>query len=1066
VEADVHPADNQTEVVTEVRLAADLALSVIGAPTPVLIGRDAVVDFSVTNGGPGTAHGTTLRYKLPVGVLLTSFVASQGFVTNENGILTFYFGEVPVTGVANARIVMTPQAVGTLTNAVSVVAEEVDPNPSDNQLELVWTVVPAVDLQVAQRVEPDPSLLGEPFQIEIAVTNAGPSVASEIQIDDPLSGTLELIDISVSQGTWTNSGAHITWFADALPPSGEARATLTVRGIGIGAITNIVTASASQQDLNPTDNVAVAVLHVDPAADLALSAEVNPVAAILGQSVSYQLTVTNLGPGDATGVVLVESPPAGVNVIDVEISQGSWTNLSGQILVNFGDVGAGGNANARIVVQPVAVGTITNSASVTAAEADPRALNNGANTISIVELDADLFVELTASATSVLLGKDLVYQIGVTNNGPNTAHTVRIDDVLPTGATVMSVVLEQGTWTNFSGALRWDAGSLPPGTGAAATVTVQIGIAGIATNVVMVASDQVDTNTVNNSASSVVTVMPSADLALEQRVEPDPGWLGQELAFVITVTNRGPSVAHSVTVIDDLPIGITLLRIESSQGVSTNYAGRVTWNAGELAVGATAGISLIFRADQTGSFANNARVSADEIDEHVSDNLSAANATVVPAVDLQVTQQVQPLLAVTGETATYEIIVTNAGPSLATGLILTDTLPGGVTLTDVQASGGIVTNSGDVVSIAFGALDVGETATATIVVTPNAAGTMTNSVVVSAEQPDVAPADNRSIAINTVKVEADLALSIPPRSAVALVGFDLPYSFSITNQGPAEAHDVLLIDQLPADADLTRVEPSQGSWTETNGIVRCELGSLAPGAVATVNIVVRTLVSGGMTNVATVDADVLDRNPTNNVQVTVDTVYPPADLQITQTASADPVLVNDQLTYRITVLNESPYAVPQLVVTDTLPAGTELTSTATTYGSITNDQTTVTFDLGGLAPGGSATLTLTVTPRVVGMITNHAEIVSPFASPANAGLISILATRVIATPLLEVERSGNRLIFSWPEIAGSYLLEYTDQLGNSAVWAEVQSPVVVVNERVTVTVKIFGEARFFRLRKI
>jgi len=76
----------------------------------------------------------------------------------------------------------------------------------------------------------------------------------------------------------------------------------------------------------------------------------------------------------------------------------------------------------------------------------------------------------------------------------------------------------------------------------------------------------------------------------------------------------------------------------------------------------------------------------------------------------------------------YTISVTNFGPSSASGVVVTDTLPAGVTF--VSATGGGLNNAG-IVTWALGNLGNGAVSNVTVTVTAPASGSLTNVASVS-----------------------------------------------------------------------------------------------------------------------------------------------------------------------------------------------------------------------------------------------------------------------------------------------------------------------------------------------
>jgi uncharacterized repeat protein (TIGR01451 family) len=123
------------------------------------------------------------------------------------------------------------------------------------------------------------------------------------------------------------------------------------------------------------------------------------------------------------------------------------------------------------------------------------------------------------------------------------------------------------------------------------------------------------------------------------------------------------------------------------------------------------------------------------------------------AADLGVTKTDAPDPATAGSQLTYTVIATNHGPDGATGVMVTDTLPVGVTFgtaTWTGASTGTCSQSAGTVTCSIGNLANAASVTISIVVTPTAEGTLTNTVTVSGIQTDLVPGNNSASATTTV----------------------------------------------------------------------------------------------------------------------------------------------------------------------------------------------------------------------------------------------------------------------------------------------------------------------------
>ena len=153
----------------------------------------------------------------------------------------------------------------------------------------------------------------------------------------------------------------------------------------------------------------------EPIADLSLTKTDLPDPVSVGQNLTYTVTVTNLGPNDATSVVVDDTLPAGTTFVSASSTQGTCTQTGDMVTCTIGDLVNGSNAVVTIVVTPTTTGIITNTASATATEFDGDTTNNTA-----------------AEATTVNLGLILT---GPTPGLAGTVNTLETNQATP-GATV------------------------------------------------------------------------------------------------------------------------------------------------------------------------------------------------------------------------------------------------------------------------------------------------------------------------------------------------------------------------------------------------------------------------------------------------------------------------------------------------------------------------------------------------------------------------------------------------------------------------------------------------------
>jgi uncharacterized repeat protein (TIGR01451 family) len=119
---------------------------------------------------------------------------------------------------------------------------------------------------------------------------------------------------------------------------------------------------------------------------------------------------------------------------------------------------------------------------------------------------------------------------------------------------------------------------------------------------------------------------------------------------------------------------------------------------------------------------------------------------------------------------------------------------------------------------------------------------------------------------------ADLALTKSDSPDPVNAGEEQTYTHDVTNGGPSAAEAVKVTDMLPVSTSFISASPSQGTCAEAAGTVTCDLGDLANGAAATIEIKVTPAVSGTITNQASADSAQGDPNPDNNADAENTTV--------------------------------------------------------------------------------------------------------------------------------------------------------------------------------------------------
>jgi uncharacterized repeat protein (TIGR01451 family) len=110
---------------------------------------------------------------------------------------------------------------------------------------------------------------------------------------------------------------------------------------------------------------------------------------------------------------------------------------------------------------------------------------------------------------------------------------------------------------------------------------------------------------------------------------------------------------------------------------------------------------------------------------------------------------------------------------------------------------------------------------------------------------------------------SDLGITKSDSRDPAPTGRNLTYALTVSNNGPDTASAAQVTDSLPPTVTFVSATPSQGSCNESGGTVSCSLGTIANGASAAIDIVVKPTVAGLITNTASVSSVASDPNPSN-----------------------------------------------------------------------------------------------------------------------------------------------------------------------------------------------------------
>jgi uncharacterized repeat protein (TIGR01451 family) len=370
--------------------------------------------------------------------------------------------------------------------------------------------------------------------------------------------------------------------------------------------------------------------------------------------------------------------------------------------------------------------------------------------------------------------------------------------------------------------------------------------------------------------------------------------------------------------------------------------------------------------------------------------------------DLAVTKTDGRTENIPGGTTVYTIVVSNSGPTFASGARVVDDVPSeltGVTWTATytgSGSTGAASGTGDIDTL----IQLASGGTATFTVTGTILTTftdvLTNTATVTPPNDFIDPVPSNNTATDTTDVipAADLSITKIDNKAVGTPGQSLGYTIVVTNNGPSGVIGATVSDPFPdmySGATWTAVYAGTGASGPASGTGSLNaLVDIPVGATATFTVTgtIASSASGTLLNTATVTVPTgyVDTDLTNNSDSEETPLVPSGDLRITKTDSLTTVTAGETLTYTIEAWNAGPSDVVNARVNDLLPAAfTNVTWTAS-YALGASGPTSGTGSLVNVlvnlpaTSGAKATFLVTGTiaaSTAPGTVTNTATIAAP-----------------------------------------------------------------------------------------
>lgn len=1030
--------------------AADLAVRVVSAPDPVLVGNTITYTTTVTNAGFNTASNILVQQNLPLSTIFLNGSSPNGAVNHVAGLVSWTPANLAQGESATMTVRAMAAVAGTVFSTVTATNATTESNLANNRFVVSTRVLPqTADLALTMTDNPDPALVGGTLTYNLTLVNRGPSLAAGSMVTATIPPTVAITGINSSQGSSAQASNVVTFALGALNPGATASMSVSCRPLSPGNLIATAHATSNLPDPIMANNSVTVATAVNPAVDLAVALTTHPNPAVLNSNFFYFLGVTNLGPNPASAVTLNLSIPAGVRVVSNFTSQGSATVApgGGTLIASLGNVAVGGSAHAVVTVVGTNVGTFTATLSGAAAQTDGNLANNSAAVttevalpfVSIVAAGASLLAEAPPANGAIDLGERVTVDFRLRNAGnvPNT--------------NLVAELLTGGGVTNVSGNPQiyglLEPGGLPVGrpftftavgtNGGVVTAQLRMTDNGVVTGTNIFTFPLPRLSQPGNPAPIVINDNTiAAPYPSTVNVSSLTGVIGK---VTVTLSNLGHTYPKDLQVLLTGP-GNNKVLLMANAGGGTEFAGAtITFDDAAAPMGNVGNIGTgSYRPSAYGTvgslpapappapYSDNLAVfngivpngawslyvldSAPGDDGAISNGWSLGLSMVTPVnqiADLRVAAAASPNPVLVGSPLTFTFTVTNAGPNTANGVIVSNLLPANVTIESATSDLGVCSISDGLVVCGIPTLTSAAKATITVVVTPNEPGPVTANSHVTSVEVDLNLANNVASASATAQLPmADLVVGLlPPDSTTIVVGSNVTYTLTLTNLGPQNALAATLTDMLGAQTtnDFTIIALTNTSGTVldySNSVVVADWGTLMPGEGGELTVVLQANVLGTFTNTIHATTFSTDPESANNTRQLVLTVVPPMPklvaagatmLAESQSPPNGTVSPGETVTVALALQNVGELTASNLVATLVASGGVTAPSGPQTYGEMVPDATATarpfTFTASGAGPY-VATLMLTNNGASLGSVSF--TFVPPFAiSAANPNGIHI-----------------------------------------------------------------------------
>lgn len=697
---------------------ADLQLNKSSNLINANYGDIVIWTLKITNNGPNVGTGIRLKDLIPDGLIILS--CDDENYNKKTGILNIDSLNMGESKIINIKTLVNK--TGTFINEASVSGNEYDWDLKNNNDSAGINVNPSADLAVEILVNDTNPKFNSLVKWTLRVTNNGPDEATGVVVCDLLSK--DLIYLSSTGNYDVKSGL---WNIETLESGKSVSIDIVTLVNKTGKIANDASVSGKEYDWNLSNNYDNNSIAVDVCADLAIKKLVNDTNPKFNSLVEWTLRVTNNGPDTATGVVVCDILPEGLISIDKSFN-GTW---------NVGKLFNNQTKELTIICLVNKTGKLVNIADIAGNEYDCNLTNNIVNKSIEVAQSADLFVKKYVNNTSPDFGEIIKWSVVVSNNGPDIATNVQVNDLLDDGLIFVKSSSTKGNYDVKSGI--WTIDSLAPETDETLNIYCKVNKIGKILNFVSVNSTQYDWNESNNHDNESVDAVKIADLSVIKLINNSNPNYNDLIKWTIFVSNNGPNMATGVIVNDLLPKSVEYISSYLSKGFYNPVNG--IWDVGNLNAGEKLQLNIVSKIVKTGDITNVVNVKGNEKDSNLTNNHFEKSVHVKPAADLSIEKSVSKQEVNINDLIEYVIEIINNGPDSAENIKVSELLNPNLKVISFESTKGNFNNTNNVLTI--DSLVDGEKVRLTINAAANVCGKFENKVAVSSDTFDYDKSNNQ-----------------------------------------------------------------------------------------------------------------------------------------------------------------------------------------------------------------------------------------------------------------------------------------------------------------------------------